>query len=55
MPEKKSTESEVEREKLRIVPPRKIEPTDVDEPTLADAPSKDDDEDTFKPLDNHRP
>lgn len=54
MPEKKSTESEVEREKHRT-PPRKIEPIDVDEPTLPDDPSKDDDETIFKPLDKHRP
>ncbi|WBB58678.1 hypothetical protein O7599_24020 [Streptomyces sp. WMMC500] len=55
MPEKKSTESEVERERRKTLPPRKIEPIDVDEPTLPDDPSKDDDEDIFKPLDKHRP
>ncbi|WP_326796486.1 hypothetical protein OG946_14250 [Streptomyces sp. NBC_01808] len=55
MPEKKSTETEVERNKRRIVPPRKIDPSDTDEPTLPDDPAKDDDEEIFKPLDRQKP
>lgn len=51
MPEK-STESEVEREKQKA---RKIESAGADEPTLPDDPSKDEDEDIFRPLDKHQP